>query len=202
MKFTLKDYQQTAVASCSSGSSRRSTSTNASGDEIVVLAHRDHRRRQDRHGGRRDRGAVLRQRGVRLRPRPGAVVIWFSDDPNLNEQTRSRLMEASDKLTSTRPRPHRAAVRHSTPRAPARSTSSTPRSCRRAPCSRVATSTIRTTTRSRSCRLQPDLQGWTIWETIANTIDADDLTVYLVLDEAHRGFTEDRPRQARPSSAS
>ncbi|MBT2916310.1 DEAD/DEAH box helicase family protein, partial [Vibrio anguillarum] len=24
---------------------------------------------------------------------PGAVVIWFSDDPSLNEQTRFRLME-------------------------------------------------------------------------------------------------------------
>src|SRR3569832_114706 len=30
---------------------------------------------------------------------PGAVVIWFSDDPSLNEQSRFRLMEASDKLT-------------------------------------------------------------------------------------------------------
>ena len=34
----------------------------------------------------------------------------------------------------------------------------------------------------------PDLQGWTIWETIANTIEDDELTVYLILDEAHRGF--------------
>ncbi|WPM84204.1 DEAD/DEAH box helicase family protein [Apirhabdus apintestini] len=29
---------------------------------------------------------------------PGAVVIWFSDDPALNEQTRFRLMEASDRI--------------------------------------------------------------------------------------------------------
>src|SRR3954453_10430961 len=32
-------------------------------------------------------------------PDPGAVVIWFSDDPSLNEQSRWRLQEASDKLT-------------------------------------------------------------------------------------------------------
>ena len=32
---------------------------------------------------------------------PGAVVIWFSDDPALNEQTRFRLMEASDRLNHT-----------------------------------------------------------------------------------------------------
>src|SRR3546814_10030597 len=29
---------------------------------------------------------------------PGAVVIWFSDDPSPNEQTRFRLGEASDSL--------------------------------------------------------------------------------------------------------
>jgi hypothetical protein len=29
------------------------------------------------------------------------VVIWFSDDPSLNEQTRFRLMESSDRLRDT-----------------------------------------------------------------------------------------------------
>ena len=42
--------------------------------------------------------------------------------------------------------------------------------------------------RRSTSRPPPDLQGWTIWETIANTIDDDDLTLYLILDEAHRGF--------------
>jgi type III restriction enzyme len=32
---------------------------------------------------------------------PGAVVIWFSDDPSLNEQTRFPLMEASDRIRHT-----------------------------------------------------------------------------------------------------
>jgi type III restriction enzyme len=31
----------------------------------------------------------------------GAVVIWFSDAPSLNEQTRFRLMEASGRLNHT-----------------------------------------------------------------------------------------------------
>src|SRR5262249_33378115 len=47
----------------------------------------------------------------------------------------------------------------------------------------------------------PDMQGWTIWETLANTIEANDLTLYLVLDEAHRGFntkiTSDKPTIVR-----
>src|SRR5207247_23257 len=49
--------------------------------------------------------------------------------------------------------------------------------------------------------MAPDMQGWTIWETVANTIGADDLTLYLVLDEAHRGFntrtTTDKPTIVR-----
>src|SRR5437764_15164454 len=31
----------------------------------------------------------------------GAAVIWFSDDPSLNEQTRFRLMACADRLRST-----------------------------------------------------------------------------------------------------
>src|SRR5947209_12476368 len=31
-----------------------------------------------------------------------AVVLWVTDDPNLNEQTRFRIMEASDRLGSSR----------------------------------------------------------------------------------------------------
>ena len=34
-------------------------------------------------------------------PDPGAVVIWFSDDPSLNEQSRYRLLETADRLNLT-----------------------------------------------------------------------------------------------------
>ncbi len=33
---------------------------------------------------------------------PGAVVLWFTDDPSLNEQTRFRLMEAGDRIAHSR----------------------------------------------------------------------------------------------------
>src|ERR1700732_1881110 len=33
---------------------------------------------------------------------PTAAVLWVTDDPNLNEQTRYRIMEASDRLTAPR----------------------------------------------------------------------------------------------------
>jgi type III restriction enzyme len=34
-------------------------------------------------------------------PDPGAVVLWFSDDPSLNKQTLNRLRQASEKFTYT-----------------------------------------------------------------------------------------------------
>lgn len=34
----------------------------------------------------------------------------------------------------------------------------------------------------------PDSRSFTIWDTIQNTIDDPVLTLYLVLDEAHRGM--------------
>ena len=36
--------------------------------------------------------------------------------------------------------------------------------------------------------MRPDLRSYTIWDTIQNTIEDPDLTLYLVLDEAHRGM--------------
>ena len=36
--------------------------------------------------------------------------------------------------------------------------------------------------------MRPDLRSHTIWDTIQNTIDDPELTLYLVLDEAHRGM--------------
>jgi type III restriction enzyme len=42
----------------------------------------------------------------------------------------------------------------------------------------------------RQMRIMPDLRSYTIWDTIQNTIEDPDLTLYLVLDEAHRGMQE------------
>ena len=44
----------------------------------------------------------------------------------------------------------------------------------------------------RQMRIMPDLRSHTIWDTIQNTIEDPDLTLYLVLDEAHRGMKEGR----------
>jgi type III restriction enzyme len=114
---------------------------------------------------------------------PGAVVIWFSDDPNLNEQTRARLHEASDRISPS----EMVVVEH--------------------PFSRTKLEAgkiyfLNTQKLGKNSLLvrgfegdgglfpeaRPDAQAYTIWDTIKNTIEDPDLTLYLVLDEAHRGM--------------
>jgi type III restriction enzyme len=101
MKFTLKDYQDEAVIDVLSRLRKARkrwhedhdrhafslTAATGSGKTVMAAAvfealfHGDDRYEFDRD--------------------PGAVVIWFSDDPSLNEQTRFRLMESSDRLQHT-----------------------------------------------------------------------------------------------------
>lgn len=113
---------------------------------------------------------------------PGASVIWFSDDPSLNEQTRFRLMESSDRLRHT----DLVVVEH--------------------PFNRTKFETgkiyfLNTQKLGKNSLLvrgfegddlfsetRPDAQAYTLWDTIRNTIEDSTLTLYLVLDEAHRGM--------------
>lgn len=116
---------------------------------------------------------------------PGAVVIWFSYDPNLNEQTKGRLRQASEKFT------HDQLV---TIEPPFSKHKLEPHKVYFLNTGKLTKSSLLTRGHNPgeeqlpTVAARPDLQGWTIWETIANTIDDDDLTVYFVLDEAHQGF--------------
>lgn len=116
---------------------------------------------------------------------PGAVVLWFSDDPSLNEQTRFRLMESSDRLRHT----DLVVVENTFNRA-------------KFEAGRIYfLNTQKLGKKSLLVRgfdgdddgglfpdARPDLRGHTIWDTIRNTIEDPALTLYLVLDEAHRGM--------------
>lgn len=115
---------------------------------------------------------------------PGAVVIWFSDDPSLNEQTRWRLEEASDRIRSST---DLVVVEH-------------PFARRKFDAGKIYF--LNTQKLGKNSLLvrgfegeddlvtqrRPDAQAYTLWDTIENTIDDPDLTLYLVLDEAHRGM--------------
>jgi hypothetical protein len=120
---------------------------------------------------------------------PGAVVIWFSDDPSLNEQTRFRLIEASDRLAYTTliPVPNT----FNQPRFDAKRVYflNTQKLGKKSLLVRgFDQEEIEAKSGTRLLEMRPDLHAFTIWDTIQNTIEDPDLTLYLVLDEAHRGM--------------
>ncbi len=127
---------------------------------------------------------------------PGAVVIWFSDDPSLNEQTRFRLMEASDRINHTdlvvventfnRPRFEAGKIYFLNTQKLGKN-SLLVRGQDQGELDAKAGNLLPET--------RPDLRAYTIWDTIQNTIEDPELTLYLVLDEAHRGMGDATPRE-------
>ena len=193
MKFTLKDYQVDAVAdilrNLSSArtlykmsqppvpSSFSLTATTGAGKTVMAAAAIE--------------ALFWGNESFDFDPDPGAVVLWFSDDPNLNEQTRNRLMDASEKFT------YANLVRIEPPFAKPRLDPGKVyflNTQKLGAKSLLVRGHVETAAAGQeqitglAAVAPPDMQGWTIWETLANTIEASDLTLYLVLDEAHRGF--------------
>lgn len=192
MKFTLKDYQEEAV-----------------GDVLDRLDEA----REDWHGKRKrisafsltattGAGKTVMAAAVfealfygnddhELEADPGAVVIWFSDDPSLNEQSKWRLHQASDKLTVS----DLVTVENTFSREKFE-----PGKVYFLNTQKLGKKSLlvrghdpddegleKTATGE---RLMPDLRSHTIWDTIQNTIEDSELTLYLVLDEAHRGMRD------------
>lgn len=204
MKFTLKDYQADAVADVLANlkrardnfknpnkreaSSFSLTATTGAGKTVMAAAAIE--------------ALFWGNEEFNFEPDPGAVVLWFSDDPSLNMQTFNRLRDASEKFTYTN-------LAHIEP--PFAQPRLEPRKVYFLNTQKLTKSSLLTRghvensldgqTLPGFSAPAPDMQGWTIWETLANTIAADDLTLYLVLDEAHRGFndkaTSDKPTIVR-----
>jgi len=120
---------------------------------------------------------------------PGAVVIWFSDDPALNEQTRFRLMEASDRLNHTDLVPVENTFNRDKFEAKKIYFLNTQKLGKNSLLVRgFDQEEAELKAGARMLEMRPDLRAYTIWDTIQNTIEDPDLTLYLVLDEAHRGM--------------
>jgi hypothetical protein len=190
VKFTLKDYQEQAVDDVLANlkrarenfkhrreiSSFSLTATTGAGKTVMAAAAIE--------------ALFWGNDAFNFDPDPGAIVLWFSDDPSLNKQTFDRLRQASEKFTYSN-------LVHITP--PFAKPRLDPGKVYFLNTQKLTKSSLLTrghaeTTPEGQLPLAglavaaPDMQGWTIWETIANTIATDDLTLYLVLDEAHRGF--------------
>ncbi|MDP5184388.1 DEAD/DEAH box helicase family protein [Blastococcus sp. BMG 814] len=187
MKFTLKDYQADAVAEVLERLDRARTTYERDGEETSFSLTATTGAGKTVMAAAAIESLFFGSDRFEFDADEGAVVIWFSDDPNLNDQTRMRLMQASEKLTSQM----LVSVKP-----PFSKPKLEPGNVYFLNTGKLTKSSLLTRGHvddpdvipELRASVQPDLQGWTIWETIANTIQDDDLTVYLVLDEAHRGF--------------
>jgi len=107
----------------------------------------------------------------------GAVVLWFSDDPSLNEQSRHELERASDKLGS-----NLVSISNSFDRE------------KLEPGHVYFLNTQKLIAKSTLLQSGTDKRRYSFWDILRHTIEDKDLTTYLLLDEAHRGMKEDKTR--------
>ncbi|MBJ7579305.1 DEAD/DEAH box helicase family protein [Devosia sp. MC532] len=190
MRFTLKDYQDEAVKDVldrlkkarkrwhedSDKHAFSLTATTGAGKTVMAAAVFE--------------ALFFGDDDHEFEPDPGALVIWFSDDPSLNEQSRWRLQEASDKLTisdlvtvgnsfgSEKFQPGKIYFLN------------TQKLSKNSLLVRGHDADDSALVTADGQHVMPDMRSHTIWDTIRNTIEDPDLTLYLVLDEAHRGMKE------------
>lgn len=116
---------------------------------------------------------------------PSVVFLWFSDSPSLNDQSFHRLLQASDKLK----RDDLVIIEP-----PFSQPALEPGKVYFLNTQRMSKNSLLTRGHNPdqedlfSAAPPPDLQGHTIWQTIANTISDPERTLVMILDEAHRGF--------------
>lgn len=188
MKFTLKDYQEEAVR-----------------DTLVNLRKASKRWHEDKDrnafsltattgAGKTVMAAAVFEAlfhgddNFEFEPDPGAVVIWFSDDPSLNEQSRFRLLEASDRISPSDLVVVQNTFNYEKLEAGKIYFLNTQKLSKSSLLVRGHDYAEEGVERNGQLTIMPDLRAFTIWDTIQNTIEDPALTLYLVLDEAHRGM--------------
>jgi type III restriction enzyme len=124
---------------------------------------------------------------------PGAIVIWFSDDPSLNEQTRFRLIEASDRLRFT----ELVVVQNTFCQAKFEAGKIYFLNTQKLSSTSLLVRGFQPDDSGQiQIEMRPDAHSHTIWDTIRNTVEDPNLTLYLVLDEAHRGMGKPQAERA------
>ncbi|WP_456286854.1 DEAD/DEAH box helicase family protein [Microbacterium sp. JZ70] len=189
MRFTLKDYQHDAVVQTLDNLRRARTLYHRDGMETSFALTATTGAGKTVMAAAAIEALFYGDSELEFEPDPGAVVIWFSDDPNLNEQTKRRLVQASEKLSYDRLVTVKPPFSLPTLESQHVYFLNTQRLSKTSLLTRGAERATEAEAGGDALMAPPDDLAWNIWETLANTIDDDGLTVYLVLDEAHRGFT-------------
>ena len=119
-------------------------------------------------------------------PDPGAVVLWFTDDPSLNEQTRFRLLDAADRIARSRLVVIENFFNQEKLEPGKVYFLNAQKLGKNSLLVRGASEGPQETAQTKLPI--PDARAFTMWDTVANTITDEHLTLYLILDEAHRGM--------------
>ncbi len=190
MKFILKDYQNEAVESVLVNLRKARKRWHEDGDKHAFSLTATTGAGKTVMAAAVFEALFYGDEDFDLEPDRGAVVIWFSDDPSLNEQSKFRLMEASNKLNVSQ----LVTVGNTFSRDKFEAGKiyflNTQKFSKKSLLVRGGEPEEDDGTGLKQPRLMPDLRSHTIWDTIQNTIEDPELTLYLVLDEAHRGMKE------------
>lgn len=189
MKFTLKDYQEEAVKEVLDRLRKARKRWHEDGDKHAFSLSATTGSGKTVMAAAAIEALFFGNDEFDFEPDPGAVVIWFSDDPSLNEQSKWRLQQASDKLTVS----DLITVENTFGRErfePGKvyflNTQKLSRNSLLVRGHDADDSAIELD--DRQLPIMPDARAHTIYDTIRNTIEDPELTLYLVLDEAHRGL--------------
>ncbi|RZT80238.1 superfamily II DNA or RNA helicase [Micromonospora violae] len=188
MRYTLKDYQADAVGDVLTNLAKARniyrdygdpsqfalTATTGAGKTVMAAAAIE--------------ALFYGNDSLDFEPDRTAVVLWFSDDPSLNEQTRIRLEAASEKLESDT-----VVIQHPFKHPKLSAGKIYFLNTHKLTKSSLLTRGHESAQDDNQIELVrasslPDRQEYTIWGTLANTIKDPNLTLYMVLDEAHRGM--------------
>lgn len=188
MKFTPKDYQEEAVREVLVNLKKASRRWREDGDKHAFSLT------ATTGAGKTVMAAAVFEAlfhgddSYDIEPDPGAVAIWFSDDPSLNEQSRFRLLEASDRLSISDLVVVQSTFQREMLEPGKVYFLNTQKLSKSSLLVRGHDPDDEGIEKDGQIRLMPDNRSFTIWDTIQNTIDDPALTLYLVLDEAHRGM--------------
>lgn len=111
---------------------------------------------------------------------PEAIFVWLSDSPQLNEQSRMKIILKADKIQ------------------PAQCVTITEDSFDQETLDEGHIYFLNTQKLGKSSRLVTggDSRTWTIWQTLQNTVEKKGDHLYFIIDEAHRGMHDKEAARA------